>query len=162
MSAGPKATRPYMPGYGILPAGEGDGLLPWSWAVERLAAARNYWAVTVRPDGRPHAMAVWGVWLDDRFYFTSGERSRKARNIATNAACSVAIECASDEIVVVDGTAAEERDAEVIQRFIAVYEPKYQWKMDPIPGAVYVVRPQAVFGIGATPFEGTATRWVFE
>ena len=33
----PNATRPYMPGYGILPATEGTGLLPWSWAVERLS-----------------------------------------------------------------------------------------------------------------------------
>ena len=32
-----------MPGYGILPAGEGTGLLPWEWAVERLARSHDYW-----------------------------------------------------------------------------------------------------------------------
>jgi hypothetical protein len=26
----PRASRPHMPGYGIMPAGEGKGLLPWS------------------------------------------------------------------------------------------------------------------------------------
>jgi len=27
----PKASRPHMPGYGILDANSGNGLLPWSW-----------------------------------------------------------------------------------------------------------------------------------
>ena len=157
----PKAGRPYMPGYGV-PAEGGDGMLPWSWAVERLSAARNYWVVTVRPDGAPHTMAVWGVWLDDRFYFSTSETSRKARNLEASGACTVAIECEDDETVVVDGAGAIERDAAVIERFVAAYEPKYAWSMDPMPGAVYVVRPRAVFGIGATPFEQTATRWTFE
>ncbi len=37
--ADPRASRPYMPGYGILDAASGKGLLPWSWASERLAKA---------------------------------------------------------------------------------------------------------------------------
>ena len=32
----PHASRPYMPGYGLLGPDEGTGLLPWSWAEERL------------------------------------------------------------------------------------------------------------------------------
>ena len=80
--ATPKASRPFMPGYGILDADSGRGLLPWSWAVERLSKSRNYWIASTWPDGRPHCVPVWGVWLDDGFYFSSGERSRKARNPA--------------------------------------------------------------------------------
>ena len=38
----PAADRPHMPGYGIRGPAEGSGLLPWSWAVERLRAARNF------------------------------------------------------------------------------------------------------------------------
>lgn len=159
--AAPKAGRPYMPGYGV-PAKGGKGMLPWSWAVERLSAARNYWLITVRADAAPHAMAVWGVWLDNRFYFSTSETSRKARNLVANDACTVAIECTDDETVVVDGTAYVERDPAVVKRFVAAYEPKYEWSMDPMPGAVYGVRPRAVFGIGASPFEETATRWLFE
>ncbi len=37
--ADPRASRPYMPGYGILDAASGKGLLPWSWASERLTRA---------------------------------------------------------------------------------------------------------------------------
>ena len=71
--------RPHMPGYGILPAGEGIGLLPWSWAVERLERSHDYWLATVWPDARPHVMPVWGVWREDALWFSSSKTSRKAR-----------------------------------------------------------------------------------
>ncbi|MCR6486010.1 hypothetical protein M8542_24585 [Amycolatopsis sp. OK19-0408] len=35
--AGPRADRPHLPGYGI--AAGPAGLLPWSWAEERLRAS---------------------------------------------------------------------------------------------------------------------------
>ena len=60
----PRSGRPHMPGYGILGPDGGTGLLPWSWAEERLRDSRNYWLATVRPDGRPHVMPVWAVWDD--------------------------------------------------------------------------------------------------
>ena len=78
-----------MPGYGILDATDGRGLLPWEWAVERLTKSRNYWVATTCPDGRPHCVPVWGIWLDDAFYFSSGAKSRKARNLAANPNCVV-------------------------------------------------------------------------
>lgn len=157
----PKAERPYMPGYGILGPKEGVGVLPWSWARARLAAARNYFVITTRPGGPPHAQAVWGVLIDDVYYFSTSETSRKARNLARNPACTVAIECDGDETVVLEGIAREERSRAVIKKFVAAYEPKYDWKMDPMPGAVYAVDPTTVFGIGADPFAETATRWTF-
>lgn len=57
----PVASRPTMPGYGVVAEGEGSGLLDWGWAVERLGGSHHYWLSSVRPDGRPHAMPVWGV-----------------------------------------------------------------------------------------------------
>jgi hypothetical protein len=38
----PRASRPSMPGYGIVGPDEGRGLLPWSWADERLTASHDY------------------------------------------------------------------------------------------------------------------------
>ena len=61
-----------MPGYGILGPNQGSGLLPWSWAEERLIASHAYWLSTVRPDGRPHAIPVWGVWFADVVWLSSG------------------------------------------------------------------------------------------
>ena len=60
----PPADRPVMPGYGILPADQGSGLLSWAEAERRLTASHDYWVATVRPDGRPHVMPVWGVWAE--------------------------------------------------------------------------------------------------
>ncbi len=59
---------PLMPGYGISDANSGKGLLEWSWATERLMKAHNYWLATTRPDGRPHCMPVWGIWLEDGLF----------------------------------------------------------------------------------------------
>ena len=94
----PRASRPHMPGYGVVGPTEGSGLLPWSWAEERLSSSRQYWVTTLWPDGRPHTMPVWGVWDIDHadFWFTSSVQSRKARNISADPRCTVAIEDAVD------------------------------------------------------------------
>ena len=89
-----------MPGYG-LPKGK-EGLLPWTWAEQRLKRSHNYWISTTRPDGRPHMMVIWGLWMDGAFYFSSGAESRKARNLAKNPHCVIGTEKA-DEAVVVEG-----------------------------------------------------------
>ncbi|HSN73709.1 MAG TPA: pyridoxamine 5'-phosphate oxidase family protein, partial [Anaerolineae bacterium] len=93
----PLAQRPAMQDYGI--SDEPDGLLPWSFASQRMAAARNYWIGSSRPDGRPHAAPVWGVWLDDVFYFGTVPGSVKARNLAANPALVVHLE-SGDEVVI--------------------------------------------------------------
>jgi nitroimidazol reductase NimA-like FMN-containing flavoprotein (pyridoxamine 5'-phosphate oxidase superfamily) len=152
-----------MPGYGIAEAGGGKGLLPWSWALERLTAAHNYFVATTRPDGRPHVMPVWGVWLDDAFYFSTGAGSRKARNLAANASCTVTTERA-DEAVIVEGVAEEATDADALRRFVEVYHEKYDWEIDTSGGGIYAVRPRTVFGLieANDNFAKTATRWTFD
>src|SRR5260370_39457896 len=86
----PRASRPHMPGYGLPTAG--TGLLPWSWAEQRLKRSHNYWITTVKPDGSPHTMVVWGLWIDGQFLFMTGRKSRQARNLAKNPHCVVATE----------------------------------------------------------------------
>ena len=156
----PTAARPHMPGYAIL--GADAGLLPWSWAEERLTASRNYWLSTTRSDHHPHAMAVWGVWLDGAFHFSTGARSRKARNLASNARCVVTTERA-DEAVILEGIAEEATDTVLLSRFVSAYKVKYDWEMDPAAGGIYSVRPVVVFGFieRADQFGSSATRWTF-
>ncbi len=89
-----------MPGYGIVGADEGSGLLPWSWAVERLRAARNFWVCTVRPDGRPHAMPVWGAWSGEALLFSSAVPSRKMVNLRLNPQVVVTTEEAENPVVI--------------------------------------------------------------
>ena len=162
--ATPKASRPFMPGYGIVDANSGRGLLPWSWAVERLSKSRNYWIATTWPNGRPHCVPVWGVWLDEGFYFSSGERSRKARNLAPNPRVVVCPEN-GDEAISLEGVAETVADAETIAKFIAAYNSKYNWDLTPetVRTLGFAVRPRKVLAFNDAPgeFQTTATRWEF-
>jgi nitroimidazol reductase NimA-like FMN-containing flavoprotein (pyridoxamine 5'-phosphate oxidase superfamily) len=149
-----------MPGYGIPDSTE--GLLPWSWAVERLSKAHNYFVATTRPGGRPHVMPVWGLWLDPAFYFSTGTTSRKARNLAANPSCVVCPENAG-EAVVVEGLAEEVTDPSLLSQFKDAYLEKYRWEMDTSQGGIYAVRPKVAFAFieSGDDFPGTATRWLF-
>lgn len=119
--------RPQFPGYGI--STEPEGMLPWSWLSERMAAAQNYWIVTAHPDGRPHAMPVWGAWLDETFYFSTGRGSAKARNLAHRPELVVHLE-SGDEVVILEGS-AEEADRSLHRRLAEALGAKYPYEPDP-------------------------------
>jgi len=164
-----------MPGYG-LPEGS-KGLLPWSWAEQRLKKSHNYWITTVKPgsslqngsshNASPHTMVVWGLWQDGRFLFSTGTQSRKARNLAQNPNCVVCTEHAQ-EAVIVEGT-AEIADVPARRKFLPIYERKYKFDMKKIKQdilsmkePVFAVRPRVVFGLWEKHFIGKSTRWKFE
>jgi len=158
-SQGPKPTRPHMPGYGM-PRGT-RGLLPWTWAQQRLEKSHNYLMMTVRSDATPHAMPVWGIWVDNRFYFSTGAKSRKARNLAGNPSCVICTEKTA-EVVIVEGAAAVVSEATVIDRLAPFYHRKYKpWKLDPEMGPIFEVRPRTAFAMYEKRFKA-ATRFVFE
>ena len=161
----PKASRPHAPGYGF-PKGK-KGLLPWSWAEQRLKKSHNYWITTVKPDGSPHTMVVWGLWQDGRFLFSTGSTSRKARNLAVNPNCIVCTEDAH-EAVIVEGI-AEIADVAARRKMIPVYEKKYDWDLSKMKDdmlsmkePVFAVRPRVVFALWEEHFQTKSTRWKFE
>lgn len=163
--AGPEASRPSLaPQYGILGATEGEGLLSWAWAAERLATSRGYWIATTRRDGRPHMAVVWGVWLHDRFCFSTHASSRKARNLAANPACVVSPERA-DEAITVEGVAERMLQPQALAEFADAYAAKYQEDASTgDPWVVFQVRPNVVFAFlsDAEQYPATATRWRFD
>lgn len=148
-----------MPGYGV--SDSPKGLLPWSWARTRLVKAHNYYFASTRPGGAPHLMPVWGLWIGDAFYFSTGTKSRKARNLAQNPHCALATERA-DESVVVEGTARKLAARSIPKEFFPLYKRKYGWEMKGEP--VYVLKPRVAFGFieAADDFYKTATRWSFD
>jgi len=138
-----------------------EGLLPWSWAEERLAASRNYWLSTADAQGEPHAAPVWGVWLDGTFLFDTAPTSKKGRNLAARPRIVVTTERA-DEAVILHGLATRlppGSDTEV-EAHLAAYEAKYGARP---PGTRYLVHPTIAFGFieHADQFGRTATRWEF-
>lgn len=156
----PRSSRPVAHGYGLPPASE--GLLPWKWAKDRLTNSRNYFFVSVRPDRAPHCMPIWGVWVDGRFYFSTGAKSRKAKNLVKNRRCVLCTDNA-DEAVIVEGTAFPVRDNKFIARIAPHYHRKYKpWKLDPKMGPIFQLRPQVAFAMYEKKFAETATRWKWE
>ena len=147
-----------MPGYGM-PVGT-KGLLTWAWAEERLRRSHNYYVMTVRPDATPHAMPVWGIWVDHRFYFSTGAKSRKARNLDANPSCVVCTE-RSAEAVIVEGTASKLDDAARLEAIAPLYARKYKsFTLDPKMGPIFEVVPKVAFGLREKTFKST-TRWIF-
>jgi nitroimidazol reductase NimA-like FMN-containing flavoprotein (pyridoxamine 5'-phosphate oxidase superfamily) len=163
--SGPVPDRPVMPGYGVLPAEQGSGLIPWPEIERRLTVSHDYWVATVRPDGRPHVMPVWGVWFDGRLWFSSGLRSRKARNLAAEPRCTITTDKAQDPVVL-DGLAEQVVDADGIAAFLAAMNGKYDAGMtaaflDPAVNGTFAVRPQRVIALSHDDFTGSPTRWTF-
>ena len=162
----PQSGRPYLPKSYHIP--DDATLLPWSHARQRLESAFNYWVVTARRNSRPSATPVWGVWLDDAFFFEGGPQTRRGRNITTNPQVVVHLE-SGDDVVIVEGTAYEIAPPEpalairVAAAFTNKYLPTHNYKPDPTEwdqGGFYVIRPSAV--IAWTQFPKDATRWQFD
>ena len=149
-----------MPGYGVVDARSGDGLLRWSWAVNRLSKTQNYFLSTVRNDGRPHVMPIWGVWVGSAFYFSTGKKSVKARNLAGNSSC-VLCPGGADEAVILEGTAEKVASQTILKRFGAAYLAKYNFDVTTMNEPVYVIHPKVVFAQIEKTFTKTATRWTF-
>lgn len=160
-----------MADYGV-PA-DPAGTLPWTWAQQRLVDSKNYWVVTASAAARPHAMPVWGVWLPEveRFWFSCSPNARKARNIAENPQCVVAVDD-TVECVSVEGRARIADPAShgaAIDRAIAAYVTKY-WDDPAVHGemevfvrshAIIEITPERAFGIieRDDEFAQRATRW---
>lgn len=154
-----------MPGYGIAAADEGRGLLPWSWAEERLTRSRGYWLATTRPDGRPHVMPVWCLWDDAALWFSSSVGSRKVRNLRHDPRCAVT----TDEVmqpVVVEGRATFVTEPARLQRVIELENAKYGTELDvgfldPAVNSTVRIDPLVVIGLDDDAFTDTPTRWQF-
>ena len=161
----PTAARPFMPGYGVLPADAGSGLLSWAEAERRLDAAHDFWCATVWPDGRPHVMPVWGVRLGGRLWFSSGMRSRKARNLAWEPRCTLTTDDARNPVVV-EGVAEQVTDPVGIEAFVGAVNAKYGGGvsgefLDPAVNGTFAVTMVSVFAISEDDFAGSPTRWTF-
>jgi nitroimidazol reductase NimA-like FMN-containing flavoprotein (pyridoxamine 5'-phosphate oxidase superfamily) len=158
MTPEPKLSRPQMAGYGVPESLE--GALPWTWAQERLSKSHNYFLTTVRPNGAPHTMPVWAIWLEGAYYLSTAATSRKARNLAQNPNCVVCNENA-EEAVILEGTARRLSENEIPPKAFSDYKVKYGWDLDPKRGPVYEIRPGIVFAMPEKQFPKGVTRWTF-
>ncbi|MEM9519157.1 MAG: pyridoxamine 5'-phosphate oxidase family protein [Actinomycetota bacterium] len=175
MANPPRSERPSMQGYGV--TDDPTGVLPWSWAEQRLLECRNFWFVTVRPDGRPHSMPVWGAWMPDRqrWGFGCASSSRKSRNLTTNPHVVVTTED-TVELVSIEGVArpiAGNDAVPLVEAWVDKYadevgvvdEESRERARDFVRGeSMFEITPQRAFGLIERPdeFASAATRWVWD
>ena len=146
--------------YGI--GGEEPGeLLPWKDVERWIAESRNYWVATTRVDGRPHAMPVWGVWLDGAVWFSTHPESLKGRNIRRDPRVVIHLE-SGDDVAILEGE-VEPHDPGSLAAFIDDYERKYGYRIETGDRTMGIHRlaPNVVLAWREADFPSTATRWVF-
>ena len=95
----PTRDRPIVPdGYGVPETA--DGILEWSAVEDRLRSSLHYWMATTRPDGRPHVVPRWGVWLDGRLWYDGATDTRHVKNLQHNPACVLHLEDGWQAVIV--------------------------------------------------------------
>ncbi len=160
------ASRPYWPDALTQTIDNRTGLKEWSWAAERLEESHNYWIATSRPEGRPHLMLVWGIWWQEAFWFSTGPRTRKARNLASRPQVVIGTERA-EQAVILEGVAEEIKDRAVWKQIVELYNRKYGGDLGPLlessGGCVFRVQPVVAFGQDeqSENFTESVTRWRF-
>lgn len=160
----PKVSRPKFPkGYVDNPASYVD----WIWVAAQLTESKNYWLCSVRPDGRPHAVPRWAVFVDGRIYYDGSPETRHARNIAVNPNVSIHLE-SGDHVIMLEGTTtpAGKPSAELDTKLVEAYRQKYaEHGYSPDPGqwdegGLYVFTPHQC--IAWTSFTENPTKFMFE
>lgn len=163
----PRAERPSMPdGYGL--PDEVEGTLSWDLVQDRLVAATHYWLATVRPDGRPHVVPRWGVWLDGRFWYDGADTTVHARNLTVHPACALHLE-SGREAVIVEGTSQPTRaPADGLgARLSAAFAKYHDLGYSPAPdawadghgGGLRVLTPRTALAWFAFPTDATRFRF---
>lgn len=155
-----------------------DVPLVWSRArdqlIEERTAARTYFLGTIGADGRPHSAGVGAVWVDGDLYVVAGPRTRKARNLEANHACTASVSLSGIDLVL-EGEAERVVDPDALEQLAAVYrESGWPAQVEgqaftapftapsggPPPWNLYRVTVHTAFGVASAEPSG-ATRWRF-
>lgn len=159
-----KITRPKFPkGYVDKPV----SYLTWDWVTTRLTQSENYWLCSVRPNGHPHVVPLWGVFLDGKMYYDGSPETRHSRNIESNPHVSLHLENGT-EAIMLEGTIglAGKPSPELGQRLAEAYKAKYKgFGYAPEPdswdqGGLYVFTPRQC--IAWSKFNEDPTKFIFE
>ena len=155
-----------------------EGAKPTEWSAARgqLRDAMSYQLTTIRNDGRPHQTTIAGVWLDERFSFSTSSGEQKAHNLqaGNHHVIVTAGNSGWDGMdVILEGEAVDVTDADRLRGLVDAYRTKYddffQFRFADghftAPGAigpvlVYDVRVRKAFGFTKGDMF-SQTRWLF-
>ena len=158
----PTPERPYIPeSYGFNSA---TRHIPPDWESirEQLRSSRNYWICSVSPDGYPHALPVWGVWVENHLYFVTKRSSKKGRNLLSNPKVAIHLE-SGDNVVAFQGRAVELVERQHLAKVAAIYSEKYNGDQINLDSeVVFELVARLAFTWLERNYHETATRWRFE
>jgi hypothetical protein len=104
--------------YGLAP-------LEWDQIVLRLDAGipqapgtggpdrHTCWLTTMNRDGSPHVTGIGASWVEGAFWFETGQRTRKGRNLARDPRCVLCL-ATHDFDIVVEGDARQVVDPDTV------------------------------------------------
>jgi hypothetical protein len=134
----------------------------------------TFWLSTLDADGRPHMTAIGAFWVDGRYFFSGGPRSRKIRNIERDSCCAFGVAIHGYDVAL-EGQAARVTDDAQLQRLAQVFA-EGGWaptvagggfthefsapSAGPPPWYVDEFTPEDAYAVAAEE-PGGATRWTF-
>ena len=146
----------------IINLGADEGMPPVDWGtiVEKLVDgsppdpdahnARTTWLTTLNEDGSPHVTAVGAIWLEHTFWFQTGPTTRKARNVARDPRCSIAVSI-RDADVVIEGDAARVTDPATVARIAKAWADS-GWPAEPDESGSGITAPFNAPALGPPPW----------
>jgi hypothetical protein len=160
----PKVSRPAFPnGYVDNPTSYVD----WSWVAAQLTDSKNYWLCSVRPDGRPHVVPRWAVFVDGKIYYDGSPETRHAQNIGTNPNITVHLESGTEAIILEGSSVPSEKpSSELGKKLSKEYKKKYSdlgYAPEPNSwdeGGLYVFTPRQC--IAWKKFNEDPTKFTFD
>lgn len=135
-----KPKRPLIPeDYNI--SEEEEGIATWEDVNRWMEESKNYWLSTTKSDNKPHSRPIWGIWIDNYFYFGGGATTKTVRNLLERNNISVHTESA-ENVVIIEGY-TERFDDDKLNHILGLeYEKRYDvfhpppfWRV--VPEVVY-------------------------
>lgn len=170
--------------------GEADGLpaIEWSQVETQLADLlthddprspnrSTFWLTTLNADGSPHVTSVGALWHAGSCWFQTGERTRKAKNVARDPRCTISVATKGFDVMVA-GEARRVTDPKIVAEIAALWA-KSGWPaqpddsgtgitapfnaptLGPPPWFVYEVKPRTATAVGTAEETPGSTRWGF-
>ena len=118
------------------------------------------WLATINADGSPHVTGIGAIWVDDAFWFETGEHTRKGRNVARDPRCTLSIATREFDLVV-EGDAHQVTDPPVVAAMAERWADDFSApSAGPPPWFVYRITPREATALSILE-PGGATRWHF-
>ena len=160
-ASNPRPERPDIPASYGFTASTPHKPPTWDSISERIRTSRNYWICSISSDGHPHALPVWGIWVEGRLYVVTKRASKKGRNLLANPKVAIHLD-SGDDVVSFQGTVAEVTDPARLAQVPAVYAAKYKGdQIYPEIEVVFELLPRVAFTWLERNYHETATRWRF-